>query len=142
MQKAREAWFKGLPDFVDPNDTAQLVESHIGCLTAGLLMATGDDEQGRELLARTTRYFEETLPKNDPYRAKVWGCYLVDGRHGDAIDAYQEWVGRGVFGLWWRDRQLPWWDPVRDTPRFRALDERIEGLIAGQRELLRRMEQE
>ena len=36
---------------------------------------------------------------------------------------------------------LPWWDPVRDHPRYIAMVKNIEEKVAEQRELLRQLDE-
>jgi TolB-like protein len=140
MAKARESWFRFDVRHIDVEDTDALIRNGLGCITAGLMMATGDEERGREMLERARYHFEEFLPQKvlDPDReSDLWVCYLLEGLNDKALEYYEQRVEHGHIGDWWRDRQLPWWNPLRDGRRFQALDERILRLIAEQQELLR-----
>ena len=58
-----------------------------------------------------------------------------------ALDFYKGRGEHGHISEWWQERYLPWWQPVRDHPRYIALVNSIEGMQAEQRKLLREMDE-
>jgi hypothetical protein len=118
-------------------------DSENSCEAAAILIGTDDTKLGRDLLRRAIHYFEETLPglaKREPLWSDLWVCYLADGSHEKALDFFQKRIEHGSIGDWWLDKQMPWWDPIRDNPRFIVMAKKIDEKMAEERELLRQME--
>ena len=135
LQAARSAWFRGQPHFIDPENTNALLNADLGCITAGLLIETGDTERGRELAEKAHERFESGQGTD------IWVCHLLEGRYDEALAYYEQLVDKGYIAWWWQDRLFSWWNPVRGGSRFRTLDERVERLISEQGELLHRVDQ-
>ena len=68
-------------------------------------------------------------------------CYLVKGSFEKALDFFEQRVAHGHISRWYQKKNLPWWEPVRDHPRYIAIVNRIDGMLAEQRELLRQMDE-
>jgi len=153
LQKAREYWLKWAPGWADPGQWRQLIneEPAYGCHYAGILMTTGDEALGKDLLRQVIHYHEEILPTlvEDSHRWQELGwCYLIEGSYEKALDFYELRIAHGhiskSFQLgrsWWIVEKLPWWEPVRDHPRYTAMVNKIEEMLAEQRELLRQMDE-
>jgi len=153
LQEAREYWLKWEPDWDDPDQWNQLIKENLqhNCNFAGILMNTGDKTTGKNLLGQIIHYHEEILPGlvDDSHRWHELGwCYLLEGSYEKALDFYEQRIEHGhiwdssVFGgSWKRNEKLPWWDPVRDHPRYTAMVKTIEEKVAEQRELLRQIDE-
>ena len=153
LQKARGYWLQWEPAWADPDQWHRLIrdDPSYACNYAGILMNTGDQELGKDLLRQAIHYFEEVLPKlvEDSHRWPRLGvCYLVEGSYEKALDFYEQRVEHGHISamrtrtwVWWFANKEPWWDPVRDHPRYIAMEEKIEEMMAEQRELLRQMDE-
>jgi len=143
LQEARDLWFGAQPGWADPGQWQKMIPKQEACVTGGIWMDTGDEQLARDLIRQARRYWEETWPAQvlDADRfSDVWVCYLVDGFPDKALDYYEQRVGHGHIAGWWRDRLLPWWEPLRNRPRFMAMERKIELMLAEQRQLLRDME--
>ena len=147
LQTAREYWLRAGPGWADPEQWQRLIsttEDNLsrlnGCNYVGILMGTGDEELGQDLLGQAIYYYEETFPGlvQDSHRWNGLGwCYLAAGSFEEALDFYEKRVEHGHISEWWQERYLPWWQPVRDHPRYIELVNSIEGMQAEQRKLLR-----
>ena len=146
LQKVRQYLNEVEPNWVDPDRWHEYFDSNDGassCEASAILLGTGDLDSGRDLLRQAIHYFEVTLPglaKREPLWTELWICYLADGTHEKALDFFEKRIEHGFIGDWWLDKQMPWWEPVRDHPRFLALVKKIDEKMAGERELLRQME--
>jgi hypothetical protein len=68
-------------------------------------------------------------------------CHLVDGKHDRALDLLEQAMGSLHFlQEWSRLDPLPWWDPVKDNPRYIELTDRLESLLAEQRAIFEEIE--
>jgi len=151
LQTAREYWLRAEPDWADPDQWQRLISTTQdrldrlnGCNFAGILIGTGDEALGQDLLQQAIHYYEEILPSlvKDSHRWNGLGwCYLAAGSTEKALDFYEQRVAHGHISEWWEERYLPWWEPVRDHPRYIAIVNRIDGMLAEQRELLRQMDE-
>jgi tetratricopeptide (TPR) repeat protein len=146
LKKAREYWMMSEPDWDDPDQWQRLIgmnnhgEDRLNaCNYAGILMAVGDEVQGRELLRQAIYHYENILPGlvQDPYLWPGLGwCRLVAGSFEEALGFYEQRVANGHISSWWKDEKLPWWGPIRNHPRYLALVNSIEEKLNDQRELL------
>lgn len=153
LQKAHEYWLKADPRWADPGQWQRLIEEgpEEACMFAGVLMGTGHQAPGQDLLRQLRHYNEEILPGlvQDSYRSQGPGlCYLVEGSYEKALDFYEQRIEHGyiwdsaLYGWNWRRvKWLPWWDPIRDHPRYLAMVRKIDEKRAEQREILRRMDE-
>ncbi len=114
-------------------------------------MGTGDEALGKDLLRQTIYYHEEILPGlvEDSHRWFELGwCYLLEGSYEKALEFTEKRIEHGHIwnatrGGWnWSEiKQVPWWDPLRDNPRYIAIEKMVEEKTAEQRELLRQMDE-
>jgi len=145
-QKAREYWLKSEPGWDDPDQWQRLIglnehrsDRLNACNYAGILIAVGEEEQGRDLLRQAKHFYENTLPGlvQNTYRWPGLGwCHLVAGSFEEALGFYEQRVALGHISDWWRSKWWPWWDPIREHPRYLALVNSIEQKQREQRELL------
>ncbi len=151
LQKAREYWLRAEPDWADSDNWQRLISVPLtrldrtnACNFAGILMATGDEAVGQDLLRQAIHYFEDILPgqvQDGQHSRGLGWCYLVAGSFDKALDVYEQRVAHGHISPWYVDEKWPWWEPLRDHPRYIAMVNRIEGMLAEQRELLRQMDE-
>jgi TolB-like protein len=151
LKKAREFWLKGDSSWASPDQWLRLIEEQpaSACDFAGILTGTGDPAQGKELV-RQIRLRYKDIQLGSQREMRLWPilCDLVEGSYERALDALEQQVEQGYiwdtwrFGRGWRAiGKLPWWDPIRDHPRYIAIVKEIEAKKAEQRELLRQMDE-
>ena len=147
LKKAREYFLKWKPGWDDRGQWQQLLKQSGGkggCVFASILVGTGDEALGRELLVQARRYWEETLPglvQDSDFRSELPVCYLLDGSDEKALDFVERQIEHGHVHDWLKDQKLAWWEPLREHPRYIALESRVEKMLAEQRELLRQMDE-
>ena len=148
FQKVRDWWSQEDSRWSDPDQwhyyfSGRGYQSTRDCEGAGVLMATGDEALGRQLLSEAMQYMETEFPRliQHTYRFRSLGvCYLVDGQYDKTFDFFSERIEHGHAGNWSMTSKYPWWNPVRDDPRFVALGQKAEEVLAEQRALLQQME--
>ena len=151
LQKAREYWLRAGPEWANPDQWQRLISVPYtrldrlnACNFAGILIGTGDEATGQDLLRQAMHYYEEILPGlvQDSHRSRGLGwCYLVEGSVDKALDFHEQRVAHGHISEWYVEEKWPWWEPLRDHPRYIAMVNKIEGMLAEQRELLRQMDE-
>ena len=68
-------------------------------------------------------------------------CYLVEGSIDKALDILDQETNQGrLIDNWWYLGKMPWWNLLEDNPRYIALVNRIDTMLAEQRELLTEMD--
>jgi TolB-like protein/Tfp pilus assembly protein PilF len=114
------------------------------CLMAGILAGSGEEVLSADLLQKTLHYRELILPtlvEDADFGSDLVICYLISGRYEQALAFMERRVVHGHILDWWQLKQLPWWEPVRDHPRYRNLVQQVEALLSDQRALLGPMEE-
>jgi TolB-like protein/DNA-binding winged helix-turn-helix (wHTH) protein/Tfp pilus assembly protein PilF len=146
-QEARQVFTQLRSGLADPGQWGSLVKTYGrmpgSCLAAAILVETGDQALGDELLLQSLHYREVILPtlmEDTDFGSDLVICYLVSGAYEQALGFYERRVAHGHILDWWELRHLPWWEPVRENPRFLALVQRIESLLSEQRYLIEQME--
>jgi len=118
-------------------------KEQFGCNYAGILIEVGDKTLGQELSRLFIRNFETSASGETSNHRRSWEvlvCYLVEGSFDKALDILdRETAERRLIGDWWFWGKMPWWNQLEDNPRYIALVNRIETLLAEQRELLSEM---
>ena len=141
---AREAFEIAEPRFYDRSAFRAAIEQQTsqGCTNAWIMMHTGDEEMGEELLDMTIKYLEEELPQYIDH-ADRFGyelCYVLQGDIEKSLQAFETRVAHGHISGWWFFSQAPWFEPLRGEPRFEAALQQIRDRVALQRENLARMD--
>jgi hypothetical protein len=111
------------------------------CTFSWLLQKTpGAEDRGRELLSRTITFFENELPDSIRNRERfgIDACYVLAGEPQKALDILERQFENHFILDWRWSLQLPLYDPLRDEPRFIALQRRYDDLMAEQVAELRR----
>jgi TolB-like protein len=145
-EKARASFELAEPRFFERSTFRAAIEQQSvqGCLNAWLMMHTGDEKLGRELLDMTISYIENELPKYVDHadRFGFTGCYLASGDNDKAISTFETWADHGHISGWWINTNLPWFEPIRGEPRFEAAIQGIRDRMTLQRENLARLDEE
>ena len=145
FQKARQALEIAEPAYFDPTQWRTAIERNVGhgCGVAYVLMRTGDEEMGRNLLSMTISYLENELP-NYVDHAPMYdqGCYAVAGDVEKALETLELTVAHGHTGGWWFWSKLPQMELLRGEPRFEALMQTIRENGAAMRANLASIENE
>jgi len=75
-------------------------------------------------------------------------CYLLEWSYEKAFEFIEQRIEHGHIWsssrggwAWVEIKQMPWWDPLRDHPRYIAIEKRVEEKMTEQRELLRQMDE-
>ncbi len=143
---AREAYEIAEPRFFDRSTFRAAIEQRTsqGCTNAWIMMHTGDEDMGQELLDMTIKYLEDELPKYIDHadRFGYENCYLVHGDIEKSLQAFETRVAHGHISGWWIFTRAPWFEPLRGEPRFEAALQQIRDTIAMQRENLARIDAE
>ena len=107
-----------------------------------VLIRTGDERSGRQLLAQSVEYLDGTLPRyiEDSTRYDVARCYVALGDRERALAAIETRFAHGHHGLSVLLRRWPLFEPLWGDPRFEAALQQAEQAAARQREDVIRME--
>jgi tetratricopeptide (TPR) repeat protein len=140
--RARELFVDANPGWLDPEQWDRLIqENHYPCIYSWILINTGDEELGNDLLRQTTAFHEETLPAVFEHADDLVPdiCYLTGGDNEKALNSIETQLEHGH--LYRRDLvyRFPMYDQIRDEPRFLAVVEERERRIAIQREAVAQM---
>lgn len=142
--KSREALEISAPQFFDRARWRTAIEDEpsYGCFVGWILLQTGDEEMGLDLINASVQYLENELPNYidhaDRYQPAY--CYMAVGEHEKAIQAVETLTAHKHYGGWWFMRKQPQFEPLWGTPRFEAAMQKIEDDIAIQRANLARSE--
>jgi TolB-like protein/DNA-binding winged helix-turn-helix (wHTH) protein len=142
--RAREIYLSANPGWLDPSQWQGLVERHNtrGCVVSWLLMNTGDEDLGAELLQQTTTLLTETFPAVmehvDFYFTEF--CHLTAGDTEKALQSIETQLAHNHLWGWQIFHQLPMYDLIRQEPRYLAAMAERERRIAQQREEITRMD--
>jgi tetratricopeptide (TPR) repeat protein len=144
--RARELFVDANPGWLDPEQWDRLIQSKLlyPCIFSWILINTGDEKLGNDLLRQTTAFHEETLPAAFEH-TDIWVpdiCYLTNGDNEKALNSIETQLEHNH--LYRRDLiyRYPMYDQIRNEPRFRAVVEERERRIAIQREKVAQMNAE
>ncbi len=141
---ARESLMIAEPRFFERDRWPAALDQYggLGCVVAWVMARTGDPEMGEALLARTLDYMENELPEyvDHPDFLGYPDCYLIHGDRDEAIAAFQTQVQHGHYAFWWLNTRMPWYEPLRGTPRFEAAMRQIHANNERQRANLARLD--
>ncbi len=134
---ARQAFEIGEPRFFDSGQWQTAIEEDPddACFAGMLLLRTGDEALGQQLLVRSLGYLQNELPQfiDHADRYDVETCLLELGQTEAALAAIETRVSHGHLGGWWLWRRWPSYEPLRGDPRFEALMDGVEQNMAAQR---------
>ena len=111
------------------------------CLIGWVLMKTGDESLGRELIEETLTYLEETLPRYIKHADAYFtaGCHAARGDIDSALTALEVTVEHNHIGGWKFGHIWPPMRELRDEPWYIAASEKVEAELARQREAINLM---
>jgi tetratricopeptide (TPR) repeat protein len=137
LQEARTALQRGEPRFFDRAtwDEALQFQTGTGCDVAWVLARTGDAAMGQALLSYTIDFMENQLTgyMDHADRFNFPACYAIAGDFDKAMAAIEVQVEHRHTAFWWLWTRMPYFEPLRGTPRFEAAIEKIRTLMAEQR---------
>jgi len=138
--ESREAFEIAQPQFFDRATWRAAIEDepNQGCLLGWLLIKTGDEEMGRDLLSTSINYLENELPSYIDHadRYEPAYCYVAVGDHEKALTAIETQVEHQHYSQWFFMRKYPLFEPLWGDPRFEAAMQKIQDEIAVQRSRL------
>ena len=141
--RARGLFLAANPSWLVPDQWESLIPENprYPCMFSWILINTGDEALGADLLRQTTTFLDKTLPAvmehTDRWSPEI--CYLTAGDTEKALASIEMQLTHGH--LYWRDLmfRLPMYDQIRDEPRFQAVIKERERRIAIQREAVAQM---
>ncbi|GMR15512.1 MAG: hypothetical protein BMS9Abin30_1142 [Gammaproteobacteria bacterium] len=142
--RARELFVDANPGWLNPDQWERLIQENprYPCMFSWILINTGDEVMGADLLQQTTTFLDVALPAALEH-ADRWSpeiCYLTSGDTEKALRSIETQLAHGH--LYWRDLffRLPMYDLIRDEPRFLAVIKERERRIAIQREAVAQLD--
>lgn len=150
FEAARDYWLDAESRWGNPENWGDLINTNQtsmdrlhACKFASILIKLDDEVRGRDLLEQATYFSAITLPGlvEDSHTSPSLGwCYLAADSFDKAFDFYKGRVAHGHIADWWKEKNLPWWNEVRDHPRYIELVNNIEGKLQEQRDIIGQME--
>lgn len=145
-EQARAAFAISDPQFSNPDDWDSVTDQspETSCLIAWNLIHTGDGELGNALLDHQINYFENELPNYQQHadRHQVEFCYAARGDWDKAIDHIERRFAHQHYTGWFFLVRHKVFEPLWDNPRFIAVMQELDAVLATQRENLTRLEAE
>lgn len=141
---SRDIYLSVNPGWLDNSQWQGLIERHTAdaCGVSWVLINTGNNELGAELLQQTTAFLAETLPAVmehvDYYAPEI--CHLTAGDTEKALQSIETQLAHNHLWGWRIWHQLPMYDLIRQEPRFLAATAEREHRIAQQRTAITRMD--
>jgi TolB-like protein/Tfp pilus assembly protein PilF len=140
FQRARDIMLSVEPGWLDAGHWNVLIERHTleACVVSWLLIRTGDQELGRQLLAQASEFQEQTLPAllEHPTEYYPQVCQATRGDFALALNTMELMVDKRHISYWHVIHRLPLFDPVRDDPRFIAIEQQRRQHIEAHRDLI------
>ena len=137
-EPALEIYLEQQPNWINPEhwpEMLTLARFAWGepCLLAGIMIGSGRESLGLALVNEIN---------NTPDQKFVWNvnpavCHLVSGDYDQALAWFEEKAANRRYVEWERFGSYPWWDPMKDDPRFLGLWKRNLEMMAEQRALFR-----
>ena len=138
--RAREIYLSTVPGWMDSDRWQELVELYEihGCIVSWILINTGDADLGLQLLEKSTKYIDETLPAIDidVDRFALEICYLTAGDKENALQAIETQLAHNHLNEWEIGHRLPMYDLIREEPRYQAALRERERIVSAQREAI------
>jgi len=140
IQAARKIYLSAVPGWTDPAQWPNLIEHYAthGCIVSWIFLNTGDEQLGRDLLAQTTAFLDQSLPAVrehvDTFAPEV--CYLTAGDTEKALAMIETQLNHNHLDGWWWTQGLPMYDQLRFKPRYQAAVAEHERRVALQRDAI------
>jgi len=138
--KAKEIYVSTNPGWMNPDEWQGLIGQYAAdaCVFSWILVNTGDEAIGRQLLEQTTRYLDVDLAAVNEHVDGLSPeiCYLVAGDKNKALDSIETQLAHNHLFHWQLLHKAPMYDLVRDEPRYQAAFQERERIIAAQRAAL------
>jgi tetratricopeptide (TPR) repeat protein len=121
--RARQIYLELVPDLLDPGQWPELLRTSdkYACAISWVLMHTGDEALGEQLLQESITFFDEQLVQVHEHVDHFWPdlCYLTAGDRERGLSAIEARLERNDL-FHWEFLRLPMYDVIRDEPRFQA----------------------
>lgn len=144
--RSREIYLAISPGWMIPGQWQALIDQYAfdACVFSWLLMNTGDEELGTQLLQQTTQFLDVDLAAVNEHvdLQNPDACYLTAGDTEKALLTIETQLAHNHLAGWTGTHQLPMYDLIRHEPRYQAALAERERRIAVQRENLARMDAE
>lgn len=136
-ERARELLIEGNPGWLDKAKWPGLIPTANadGCLVAWVLLQTGEEVLGRDMLRESSRFMIEELPKAvehaDQFQPET--CYLAVGDTENALASIEMQLAHNHIFSWDLFHRIDLYDAIRDEPRYLAAMDQRASRIAKQR---------
>jgi len=141
--RSRDIYLTVSPGWLEPDAWEQLISQFTtqACLVSWVLINTGDQQLGTDLLVQTIEYLDEALPAviehADAFAPET--CYLTAGDTEKALSSLETQLAHNHLFGWDISFRLPMYDLIRTEPRFLAVIAERERRVAKQREAIAKM---
>jgi TolB-like protein/Tfp pilus assembly protein PilF len=146
VQNSRDIFVTVNPGWVDPEQWQSLINRYQweACAFSWVLIHTGDEELGKQLLQQTTRFIDVDMSAVsehvDGHSPEV--CYLTAGDTGKALDSLETQLEHNHLFNWDVFHGMPMYEAIRFEPRYQAVMAERKRRITEQRQALEAMEVE
>jgi len=142
-QSARKIYLSAVPGWAEPSQWPDLIEHYAthGCAVSWIFLNTGDEQLGKDLLAQTTAFLDQSLPAVREH-VDTWVpeiCYLTAGDTEKALDMIETQLTHNHLADWWWRHNLPMFDQLRFEPRYQAAVEEHKRRVSLQRDAIEAM---
>ena len=143
FEKSKEIYLQTDPRWIEPEswEMALRDDPDQGCFMAWLLLKTGDTEIGTGLLEVATDFHDNLLPAaiehSDALSPDV--CYMASGDYDKALASLEMQMAHGHIFAKEGAFQAAIYDPIRQEPRFIAVQQERTRKTELQRELIDQM---
>jgi tetratricopeptide (TPR) repeat protein len=136
LQRARDIYLAQFPGWMIPEQWNALINQYPkdACIVSWLLIRTGDEPLGRRLLDEASQFLEQDLPAVMEHADTYWPemCQAARGDFEKALASMETQINHNHLMYWKLGSRMPLFDPLRDDPRFIAIQQEYERKIAVQ----------
>ncbi len=137
LQRSLDIYLAEFPGWMVPEKWTGLINQYHndGCLVSWLLIRTGDEPLGRRLLDQASRFLEQDLPAVMEHADVYWPeiCQAARGDFDKALASMETRTNHNHLMYWKLVSRFPMFDPLRDDPRYIAIQQEYERKMAVQR---------